>query len=156
MSVIKIRAFGDLMFVVNQVNSIYEAKQEPIKKYLAKVKEIIERFQGFHITQILGSKNKEADALSKLASVVYHNLSQRVQVEVLPRRSIVEKEQQVLEVEDEDESWMNPLIGYLKKGTLPSCEKEERKNKFNIDNYIMFTRRLYRKGYLMFWLIYLS
>lgn len=41
MHIMKIRAYGDSMLVVNQVNSSYEANEEHIKKYLAKVKEEI-------------------------------------------------------------------------------------------------------------------
>ncbi|CAH1419865.1 unnamed protein product [Lactuca virosa] len=148
----KIKAYGDSMLVVNQVNGLYEAKDEHIKKYLAKVEEAIKKFDEFQIVRVPRSKNKEANTLSKLTSVVYHHLSKRLLVEILSKKSIEEKVEQLWELEEEDRSWIVPYIQYLQKGCLPSREKEAQKVRVNVANYIMYSGRLYQKGYSIPWL----
>lgn len=71
------------------------------------------------MVQVSRSKNKESNILKKLASVVYHHLSKRVLVEILPRRSIAEETKQLWELEEEDSSWKVPYIQYLQKGCQP-------------------------------------
>ena len=84
MGVNKLEAKGDSLLVANQFNGLYEAKEVHIKKYLDKVNTLAAKFQVFRIMQVPRTKNKEADALSKLALVVFHHLTKKVLVEILP------------------------------------------------------------------------
>ena len=80
-----VRIFSDSLLVVNQIKGQYEAKEEHIKKYLEWVRRTLSNFKSYEVTQVPRSKNKEADALSKLASVVFAHLTKEVLVETLPK-----------------------------------------------------------------------
>lgn len=88
MNISEIDVYRDSILVVNQIKGMYEAKEEHIKSYLTKAVELVKRFKLFQITQIPRTKNKEADALCKLASVVWNHLTKKVMVEMLDRKSI--------------------------------------------------------------------
>lgn len=46
------------MLETNQINVTYESKDDQIKKYLAKIQEMVWQFGKFQITQVPRSKNK--------------------------------------------------------------------------------------------------
>nr|GEZ80680.1 hypothetical protein [Tanacetum cinerariifolium] len=77
-------------------------------------------------TQVPQSKNKKADALSKVASTSFAHLSKQVLVEVLETKSITGKEVTAV-IEEEGPTWMTELVNYLKEGILPGDKKEARK-----------------------------
>ncbi|XP_071905675.1 uncharacterized protein [Coffea arabica] len=78
MGVTAIRARSDSQLVVHQVRGEYEAKEDIMKKYLAKVREAISLFDTFEIEREPRSQNKRADALSKLASSSFAHLNKEV------------------------------------------------------------------------------
>ncbi|GKE36267.1 reverse transcriptase domain-containing protein [Tanacetum coccineum] len=82
----------DSKLVANQVLGTYVAKEENMVKYLEKSKSLISCFTNFSISQVPRSKNKKADALSKIESTSFAHLSKQVLVEVLKEKSIQEKE----------------------------------------------------------------
>ncbi|GJR82769.1 reverse transcriptase domain-containing protein [Tanacetum coccineum] len=65
------------------------------------------------------SKNKKADALSKIASTSFAHLSKQVLVKELKEKSINEAKILVI-VEEEGETWMAPIHDYITGGTLPA------------------------------------
>nr|GEU60356.1 reverse transcriptase domain-containing protein [Tanacetum cinerariifolium] len=77
-------------------------------------------------TQVSWSKNKKADALSKIASTSFTHLPKQVLVEVLETKSITRKEVTAV-IEEAGPAWMTELVNYLKEGILPRDEKEARK-----------------------------
>nr|GEZ20036.1 reverse transcriptase domain-containing protein [Tanacetum cinerariifolium] len=113
----------DSKLVANQVLGTYVAKEENMVKYLEKTKSLISGFANFSISQVPRSKNKKADALSKIASTSFAYLSKHVLVEVLKDKSIQEEEV-VTVVEEKGPTWMTPIMEYLKNGTLPGNRKE--------------------------------
>ena len=147
MGVTKLEAKGDSLLVANQFNGLYEAKEIHIKKYLDKVKTLAAKFQVFRIMQVPRTKNKEADALSKLASVVFHHLTKKVLVEILPQRTIDEEIIETLSTQETVESWMSPFIRYFKQNSLPNDDKEARRIRINAPRYKMMGDELYRRGY---------
>ena len=60
---------GDSQLVIGQVNGMYEAKEERMKKYLNKVRRLIKKFSEAHFVQIPREENMEADTLVKDALV---------------------------------------------------------------------------------------
>ena len=54
--------------VIGQVNGMYEAKEERMKKYLNKVRRLIKKFSEAHFVQIPREENMEVDTLAKGAS----------------------------------------------------------------------------------------
>ncbi|GKC02780.1 reverse transcriptase domain-containing protein, partial [Tanacetum coccineum] len=116
----------DSKLVANQVLGTYVAKEENMVKYLEKAKSLISGFANFSISQVPRSKNKKADALSKIASTSFAHLSKQVLVKVLKEKSIQEEEVATV-VEEEGPTWMTPIMEYLKNGTLPDDRKEASK-----------------------------
>ena len=64
------------------------------------------------------------------------------EVQYLPSVDILE----VLQVQNE-ESWMTPIISYLKDGTLPEGKDEARKRKVWSARYVLLNDALYKRGF---------
>lgn len=75
--------FSDSQLVIQQVLSEYEAKETSMQRYLDKVCHLIKHFEHFEIQRIPMSRNKCADALSKLASTLFDQLTKAMLVETL-------------------------------------------------------------------------
>ncbi|GKD05975.1 reverse transcriptase domain-containing protein [Tanacetum coccineum] len=101
--------------------------------------------------QVLGTKNKKADVLSKIASTSFTHLSKQVLVEVLQEKSIQEKEVTTV-VEEDGSTWMTPIMEYLKDGTLPGDRKEASKLRIKARQYELMEGTLYRRSFLKPWL----
>nr|GEZ71162.1 reverse transcriptase domain-containing protein [Tanacetum cinerariifolium] len=63
--------------VANQVLGTYVAKEDNMIKFLEIVKGLVSGFTTFSISQVPRSKNKQADALSKIASTSFAHLSKQ-------------------------------------------------------------------------------
>ncbi|GKA36579.1 reverse transcriptase domain-containing protein [Tanacetum coccineum] len=151
MGVKNLQAHVDSRLVANQVNGSYIAKEAGMVQYLNKVKALAKSFKEFSIKQIPRSKNKKADALSKIASTSFAHLSKQVLVEELKEKSINEKE--ILDVvEEEGNTWMTPLCEYLAKETLPEDKKMARAGRRKAARYTMINGTLYKKSFLGPWL----
>ncbi|GKC50842.1 reverse transcriptase domain-containing protein [Tanacetum coccineum] len=91
----------DSRLVANEINGLYEAKEQSMTQYLEKTKTLINSFEIFSIEQVPRSENKKVDALSKIASTSFAHLTKQVLVETLKRKSIEERE--ILAVVEEEE-----------------------------------------------------
>ena len=54
---------GDFQLVINQVNGIFEAKEDRMRRYLDKVKWLVKKFKEANFVQVPKEENMEADAL---------------------------------------------------------------------------------------------
>nr|GEX19639.1 reverse transcriptase domain-containing protein [Tanacetum cinerariifolium] len=126
MGVKHVRVNVNSKLVANQVLGTYVAKEDNMIKYLEIVKGLVSGFTTFSISHMSRSKNKKADALSKIASTSFAHLSKQVLVEVLENKSIKEKEVTTV-IEGDGSTWMTQLVDYLKEGVLPRDKKEARK-----------------------------
>ena len=59
---------GDSQLIIGQMNGIYEAKEERMKKYLKKVKLLIKKFKEAIFLQVPREENMDTDALAKATS----------------------------------------------------------------------------------------
>nr|GEW10489.1 reverse transcriptase domain-containing protein [Tanacetum cinerariifolium] len=141
----------DSKLVVNQVLGTYAAKEHNMVKYLEIAKSLVSGFTTFSISQVPWSKNKKADALSKIASTSFAHLSKQVLVEVLKDKSIKEKEVATV-IEEDGPTWMTQLVDYLKRGILPGDKNEARKLRLKARQYELLERVLYRRSFLTPWL----
>ncbi|XP_076920792.1 uncharacterized protein LOC143582019 [Bidens hawaiensis] len=91
-------------------------------EYLKKVKELMQSFEEAEVLHISRGLNKKADGLSKLASVAFDHLAKDVKVETLSQPSIAEGV--VTSVEVQEESWMTPILLYLREGVVPENKQE--------------------------------
>nr|GEU81560.1 reverse transcriptase domain-containing protein [Tanacetum cinerariifolium] len=78
MGVKNVQVNVDCKLVANQVLGTYVAKEDNMIKYMEIVKGLICGFTTFSISQVTRSKNKKADALSKIASTSFAHLSKQV------------------------------------------------------------------------------
>nr|GEW60670.1 reverse transcriptase domain-containing protein [Tanacetum cinerariifolium] len=141
----------DSKLVANQVLGTYVAKKDNMIKYLEIVKGLVRGFTTFSISQVPRSKNKKADALSKIASTSFAHLSKQVLVEVLENKSIKKKEVAAV-IEEDEPTWMTQLVDYLKGVVLPGDKKEERKLRLKAHQYELMEGVLYRRSFLTPWL----
>nr|GEV60990.1 reverse transcriptase domain-containing protein [Tanacetum cinerariifolium] len=125
MGVKNLQANADSRLAANLVNGTYVTKEADMIRYLEKVKSLAGSFKAFSIKQIPRSENKNADALSKIASTSFAHLSKQVLVEELKEKFISEIEILAV-VEEEGDTWMTPLFKYLAEGTLPTDVKKAR------------------------------
>ncbi|GJR03238.1 reverse transcriptase domain-containing protein [Tanacetum coccineum] len=151
MGVRNVRVSVDSKLVVNQVLGAYVPKEQNMIKYLEKVKSLVSSFASFSISQVPRSKNKKADALSKIASTSFAHLSKQVLVEILKEKSIHEEEVATV-VEEEGTTWMTPIIEYLKDGTLPGDRKEASKLRIKARQYELLEGILYKRSFMKPWL----
>nr|GEW34705.1 reverse transcriptase domain-containing protein [Tanacetum cinerariifolium] len=126
-------------------------QEENMVNYLKKAKSLISGFANFFISQVPRSKNKKADALSKIVSTNFAHLSKHVLVEVLKHKSIQEKEVETV-VDEEGPTWMTPIMEYLKDGTIPGDRKEASKLRIKARQYELLEGVLYKRSFLKPWL----
>ncbi|XP_077248112.1 uncharacterized protein LOC143887805 [Tasmannia lanceolata] len=121
----RLKAYCDSQLVTNQIQGIYEARDERMIKYLYKVRQLSSKFKNFEVVRIPRTENTKADVLSKLAASRYTTLG-NICMEFLQKSSIKNEVAEVMQVEHES-CWMDEIIEYLQSGTLPEAKKEARK-----------------------------
>ncbi|XP_071688521.1 uncharacterized protein [Rutidosis leptorrhynchoides] len=145
MGIKSLKVSVDSQLVANQMNGTFEARDPVIQKYLRLTEEMANKFEFFSITQVPRSMNKKADALSKLATSVFSHFSKDVWVEVLCQKS-TDVVQEVAPVE-EVETWMSPIITYLKTRTLPVDGAAARKIRMKAPLYMLREGVLFKKSF---------
>ncbi|GKA62917.1 reverse transcriptase domain-containing protein [Tanacetum coccineum] len=146
-----IQANVDSKLMANQVLGAYVAKEENIVKYLEKTNSLVSDFDSFSISHVSQSKNKKADALSKIASTSFAYLSKKVLVEILNEKSINGKEVAVV-VEEEEPTWMTPIVEYPRDEILLEDIKDASKLHIKARQYDLLQGVLYRRSFLKPWL----
>ncbi|KAI3828871.1 hypothetical protein L1987_02981 [Smallanthus sonchifolius] len=141
-----IEARVDSLLVAGQVNGTYDAKEPSMILYLEQVKDLARRFDSCTVIHIKRSENKQADALSRLASTSFSHLAKEVLVEVLNTPSVLRK--QVNVIQTGAQSWMTPILNYLSTGILPEERTQARKLQHKALHYQLQEGVLYRRSYL--------
>ncbi|GFS38940.1 hypothetical protein Acr_00g0060370 [Actinidia rufa] len=116
--------FSDSQLVVNQVQGDYFTKDARMMAYLGKVKAASTKLE-FKIHQIPREDNKKADALANLASTFEFISDRCIPLEFLASPSIGIANQ-ILQPE-ESPTWMDEIVAYLQKGTLPKDKLQARR-----------------------------
>ncbi|KAL5582796.1 hypothetical protein UlMin_015238 [Ulmus minor] len=137
--------YSDSQLIVNQVNSEYQAKGEKMASYLEKAKELLGQFDTVTITQIPRNENTNADALARLATGLEDSLLKTVPLEILDEPSI-DKRQQVDAISDKP-TWMDPIITYLRDGTLPQDKFEARRLRYRSARYFLDKDKLRKRSF---------
>ena len=96
-------------------------------KYLAKVWKLQAQLLGCNIHQILRSANVQADLLAKIVTLQIFDLDNMVHVEILEAPNTEEPVPTLCT--SSEPTWMDPIILYLKTGTLPTDALVARKIK---------------------------
>nr|GEX67687.1 reverse transcriptase domain-containing protein [Tanacetum cinerariifolium] len=82
MGVKNVQVSIDSKLVANQVLGTYVAKEDNMIKYLEIVKGLVSRFTTFSISQVPRSKNKKADAFSKITSTSFSHISKQWGIDI--------------------------------------------------------------------------
>ncbi|GJV76984.1 reverse transcriptase domain-containing protein [Tanacetum coccineum] len=127
------------------------AKEDNMVQYLDKTKSLIQGFDRFTIRQVPRGDNKKADALSKIASTSFAHLSKQVLVEILKNKSISEMDISTV-LEEQDPTWMTPIVEFISKGTLPHEQKDARRIRRTAQRFELRDGVLYRRSFLQPWL----
>ena len=126
---------------MGQVNGTYEAKEERMKRYLNKVRRLTKKFSEVHFVQIPKEENVETDTLAKEASVK-ELVDEFEEVQYMPSIDLPEVQQI-----GGEESWMTPIIDYLKEGKLPQGRDEAHKLRIKSARYVLMDEVLYKRGF---------
>ena len=132
---------GDSQLVIGQVNGTCEAKEEQMKKYLNRVRHLVKKFKEANFIQVPREGNMAADTLAKEASVD-GSVDESDEVQYMP--SIYLPEVQQIEGE---ESWMTPIVTYLKDGRLLEERDEARTLRIKSAKYILIDEVLYKSSF---------
>ncbi|XP_028120271.1 uncharacterized protein LOC114317717 [Camellia sinensis] len=120
--------FSDSQLVVNQLSGVYETRDE----------------------RMAMDKNSHADALACLGSSVDTKDVRKFWVEFVPEPSIASP---VL-CSNLESSWMDPILAFLKSGTLSEDKKEANKVRHKSARFwISPSGKLYRRSYLGLYLL---
>ncbi|XP_077232549.1 uncharacterized protein LOC143869875 [Tasmannia lanceolata] len=90
----------DYTLVVNEVQGTYEARDERMIKYLAKVYQLVDKFKSIEVVRIPRTENAKADVLSKLAASGYTALK-NICMEFLKKSNIECEVVEVMQVDNE-------------------------------------------------------
>ena len=84
-----ILVLGDSQLIMVQVNGMYEAKEEWMRKYLSRVMRLMKRFEKTDFVQIPREENVEANIIAKEASV-NESMDESDEVQYMPSIDIPE------------------------------------------------------------------
>ncbi|KMT08007.1 hypothetical protein BVRB_6g144850 [Beta vulgaris subsp. vulgaris] len=136
-----VNAKSDSQLTVGQVLGENEAKEDNMRTYLAKTKDVINKLSNFWISRIPRSENQQADALARMASLAEGLTPRTITWEVLKEPSINAKEQLVL---DRASQWMDDVVRYLRDELLPDDPKEVVRIKHKSDCFLWNKNQLYK------------
>ncbi|XP_030936622.1 uncharacterized protein LOC115961854 [Quercus lobata] len=132
---------GDSQLIMGQVNGMYEAKEERMKKYLGRVMRLVKRFEKADFIQIPREDNVEADTIAKEA-LANESIKKSDEVQYMPSIDVPEVQQV-----DNRENWMTPIISYLKDRRLPEEKDEAKKVRVRSARYVLMNEVLYKRGF---------
>ncbi|XP_052288620.1 uncharacterized protein LOC127899311 [Citrus sinensis] len=142
---VKIRT--DSQLVANHVNERFQPREEKMEQYLKIVKQMMGKFEAVEVIQIPREQNSRADILARMAAVADPKMPKSVPLEVKSGPSI-EQNLGVLRIEQKC-SWRDPIVSYLRDGSLPPDKLRARKIRAQASRYTMIDGVLYRRGYTL-------
>ncbi|KAM1334267.1 hypothetical protein ACFX2F_010204 [Malus domestica] len=147
LAVKKLAIHSDSQLITSQATGEYTAKHPRMAQYLEKVRQQLEAFQTYTLTQVPRADNAHADALAGLGSALDHQFKRSIPVEYLDKPSIeMESIAEVSQV-SVTPTWQSPIIDYLVNDTLPTERLESRKLQIKSARYYMWNGILVRRSY---------
>ncbi|XP_061349744.1 uncharacterized protein LOC133294981 [Gastrolobium bilobum] len=122
----RLKVFSDSQLVTFQISSEYQTKGPLMCRYLEKVKELMESFEGVEVEHIRRAENARADILAKMASTKSPGNNRSVIQHNMPNPCIVMRISESAP-EVAKETWTTPIVDYLAEGVLPCDRKEAQK-----------------------------
>ncbi|KAM1728016.1 hypothetical protein TB2_018122 [Malus domestica] len=119
LAVKKLAIHSDSQLITNQATREYTVKHPRMAQYLEKVRQQLEAFQTYTLTQVPRADNAHVDALAGLGSALNYQFKRSILVEYLDKPSI--EMELIAEVSQVGitPNWQSSIIDYLVSGTLP-------------------------------------
>ena len=118
--------YSDYRLVVGQVNG-FEAQDERMQGYLAKVQYAQAQFKSFVLKKVPRGQNFHADSLAMLATSLWSNLPRVVIVKDMDSFSFTRGPLVEVHSIQVGPSWMDPIVTFLEQGLLPKDKGEAKK-----------------------------
>ncbi|GKU96885.1 hypothetical protein SLEP1_g10067 [Rubroshorea leprosula] len=141
-----IQIYSDSQLVVNQVNSICEVVDPVMIKYATLVAELKSKFQKFNLSKIPRAENEQADSFSKFASDGNQSFRSAF-VEILDEPSFLKPRMMEVSTDPSTSSWTDPIISFLRDGTVPADKQEEMRLRKKASQYILVNDVLYKRSF---------
>ncbi|XP_073045532.1 uncharacterized protein [Primulina eburnea] len=138
----RIIIYSDSQLITQQIKGAYEVKNEKMLKYLNLITSQASSFTDWSIEQIPREENTEADTLAKLAA----SLTEVSTREILYCSKLVSSLEEETPPLRED-SWMTPLIEYIKEGKLPEDRTQAVKIRKQVPRFALLNDVLYRRSF---------
>nr|CAN82734.1 hypothetical protein VITISV_028708 [Vitis vinifera] len=144
-----LRIYSDSQLVVRHVQKEYETKDERIARYLAKVKDTLQRFTEWTIEKIRRTENGRADALAGIAASLPIKETIFLPIHVQANSSVAETSTcSAIEASQPDgQEWTNNIAQYLRIGTLPEDPKQAHKIRVQAARGRSLAHRAHSQGY---------
>ncbi|KAL5575149.1 hypothetical protein UlMin_016848 [Ulmus minor] len=138
----KIVVFCDSLLVVNQITDTFGTKGPRLATYLQFAKDLVYCFESFQILHVPREANTEADRLARIGSG--QEIDSLCPVVILSQSSL---DRASVNLVEEEETWMTPIIRYLVAGECPMDKNEARKLRRRSAHYAYKYGQLYKRGY---------
>ncbi|XP_057461067.1 uncharacterized protein LOC130751463 [Actinidia eriantha] len=156
MKQLRLEVYGDSKLIINQLLNIYEVKKPEIVPYYNYATRMIGWLGGVTLEHVSRTKNRQADALAKLASsLALPDVEARISIYqrwVIPphfddeyNNKIKVNAISVFEIEKED--WRQSLIDYLQHGKLPENPHRRTDIRRRAPRFIYYNSTLYRRSF---------
>ncbi|GFZ02402.1 hypothetical protein Acr_15g0010100 [Actinidia rufa] len=156
MKQLRLEVYGDSKLIINQLLNIYEVRKPELVPYYNYATRMIGWLGGVTLEHVPRTKNRQADALTKLASSLalpdgkaHISICQRW---VIPSHFDDEYNDKmeanaisVFEIEKED--WRQSLIDYLQHGKLPENPHRRTDVRRRAPRFIYYNSTLYRRSF---------
>jgi len=146
----KLEVIGDSNLVVSQANGDWKVKEEKLKPYHKDLEEVIRQFEEVTFMHIPRMKNRFADALATLASMVELPEGIRLRPIMIEQRDRPSYEY-VMDIEEVDDGlpWYHDIWNLVEKGEYPegANKKDCTTLRRLASQYIICGGRLYRRSY---------
>ncbi|XP_015961768.1 uncharacterized protein LOC107485744 [Arachis duranensis] len=137
-----LKVYCDSLLVVQQVNQVFQTKDQLLLRYLELVQQLVKGFQKIEIRHVPRDQNHRADILSKLATT--QSQTATLLQSTLDKPSI--HSINTLNTVNET-SWQLPYIQYLKDGSLPKEIPDKKRFRRQASFFTLMDNVLYRRGY---------
>ncbi|XP_073137995.1 uncharacterized protein [Henckelia pumila] len=156
---------SDSQLIVNQVNGNYEAKEDKMLGYLTQVNELLSCSQvnellscldSYEVKQIPIMENESADRLAKLSSSLANIDNRKITFLTYGKEETDGSDVTIFCADNEEPSWKDEIIDYLKQGNLPANQVEARKLRVRAARFTIIDGELYKRGLSSPYLKYLT
>ncbi|XP_074323825.1 uncharacterized protein LOC141660733 [Apium graveolens] len=137
---------SDSELLVNQVNGGFQARGPRTELYLRCTQCLIGMFKEVRLECVPREKNSNADALAKMGSQQEAVLLGSIPLEIQEIPSIPEVETMRVD-EAPKETWMTPILAYIRKGILPEDKFMARRLCYQAARYVIYDEVLYKRGF---------